>query len=323
MKNPILMELKKYNGYISGEQLSDKFNITRAAIWKNISKLKNKWYIIESVSGKGYKLIKCPDILNEDEITENISTKFIGHTVYFYDEIDSTNKEAKRMAVSGAPDGSIFTAEIQNQGRGRLGRKWLSPKYVGLWFSILLYPDLTPDRIIPITLVAGISVCKALISLGFDAKIKWPNDIVINGKKICGILTEMTAEAEHISSIVVGIGINVNTKSFNDDIKDKATSLYIESGKSFLRKEILCSVLEIFEKYYIDYLDSGLNKIIDDYNNLCINIGKEVVACSTKEEIKGKAVKVKENGALCIATDNGIKEVNFGEVSIRGMMGYI
>lgn len=323
MKNLILMELKKCNGYISGEQLSNKFNITRAAVWKTISKLKNKGYKIESVSGKGYKLIECPDLLNEDEITENITTKFIGHTVYSYDEIDSTNKEAKRLAALGAPNGSIFTAELQNQGRGRLGRQWSSPKYVGLWFSILLYPDITPDRIIPITLVAGISVCKALISFGFDAKIKWPNDVVINGKKVCGILTEMTAEAEHISSIVVGIGINVNTENFNDDIKDKATSLYIESGKNFLRKDILQSVLEIFERYYIDYIDSGLSKIIDDYNNLCINIGKVVVASSAQGDITGKAVRVKENGALCIETDNGIKEVNFGEVSIRGMMGYI
>lgn len=318
LKGKILDLLKNADGYISGEKISEQTGISRAAVWKHIKSLKQAGYEIKSVTNKGYCLVASPDLITVDEITIGLDTEFIGRKLFIYDETDSTNERAK--ACSAEKEGSVFIAEIQNHGKGTRGRGWVSPKGTGIWHSILLKPDIPPLEAAQITLVAGIAVCEAV---GLNSKIKWPNDIVIGDKKICGILTEMSSEKNMINYIVCGIGINVNTESFPDEIAHRATSMYIESGKTYARNELIARVLNVFEYYYKKFLDGGLGAILDEYKKHCVTIGRKVSVNFKKETVTGTAVDVDETGALVVETDNGIIHVTSGEVSVRGIYGYI
>ena len=223
LKQRILDMLKSAGGYISGEKISETLGITRSAVWKHVNRLKKNGYIIESVKNRGYRLVSSPDIIVEDDIKKSLNTEFVGQNIFFYDETDTTNERAK--ANSTEPDGSVFIAEVQTHGKGSRGRGWTSPRGTGIWHSILLKPDISPSEVSQITLVAGLAVCRAV---GLGAKIKWPNDIVICGKKICGILTEMSAEIDMVNYIVCGIGVNVNMESFDREIQHRATSMLFE-----------------------------------------------------------------------------------------------
>ena len=300
MKEEILDILKNADGYISGERISEMLNVSRTAIWKHIKSLRESGYKIESVTNKGYRLISSPDIL------------------FIYDETDTTNNRAKESNTS--PDGSVFIAEMQTHGKGSRGRGWTSPRGIGIWHSILLKPEISPLEVSQITLVAGLAVCKAI---GLNSMIKWPNDIVINGKKICGILTEMSAEINMVNYVVCGIGVNVNTESFDDDIADKATSMFIESGHKYVRNELIAKLLNEFEYYYKKFLDGGLSAILDEYKKCCVTLGREVNVIFKNETVHGTAVDVDENGSLAVQTENGIIHVTSGEVSVRGIYGYI
>lgn len=318
MKQKILDILKSADGYISGERISEQLSISRAAVWKHIKKFKEDGYEIESVTNRGYRLVSSPDIITESGIKHGLNTEFIGQKLFIYDETDTTNERAK--ANNTAPDGSVFIAEVQTRGKGSRGRGWVSPRGIGIWHSILLKPDITPLEVQRITLAAGLAVCKAI---GLDAKIKWPNDIVINGKKVCGILTEMSAEMDMVNYVVCGIGINVNTESFAEEIAHRATSMYLESGIKYRRDEIISRLLNKFEYYYKKFLDSGLGAILDEYKQNCVTLGKEVSVIFKKETVTGKAVDVDENGNLVVETENGIIHVTSGEVSVRGIYGYV
>ena len=300
MKEEILDILKNADGYISGERISEMLNVSRTAIWKHIKSLRESGYKIESVTNKGYRLISSPDSL------------------FIYDETDTTNNRAKESNTS--PDGSVFIAEVQTHGKGSRGRGWTSPRGIGIWHSILLKPEISPLEVSQITLVAGLAVCKAI---GLNSMIKWPNDIVINGKKICGILTEMSAEINMVNYVVCGIGVNVNTESFDDDIADKATSMFIESGHKYVRNELIAKLLNEFEYYYKKFLDGGLSAILDEYKKCCVTLGREVNVIFKNETVRGTAVDVDENGSLAVQTENGIIHVTSGEVSVRGIYGYI
>lgn len=318
MKQKILDILKSTDGYVSGERISEQLNISRAAVWKHIKKFKEDGYEIESVTNKGYRLISSPDIITESGIKSGLNTEFIGQKLFIYDETDTTNERAK--ANSDAPEGSVFIAEVQTHGKGSRGRGWVSPRGTGIWHTILLKPDISPLEVSQITLVAGLAVCKAI---GLDAKIKWPNDIVIGGKKVCGILTEMSAEMDMVNYVVCGIGINVNTESFDKEIEHRATSMYIESGVKYRRDEIIARLMNEFEYYYKKFLNDGLNAILDEYKEYCVTIGRDVSVIFKKETVTGKAVDVDENGALVVETADGIIRVTSGEVSVRGIYGYI
>ena len=318
MKNKILKMLSTADGYISGENISDELGISRNAVWKHINKLRQDGYSIESVTKRGYRLISSPDVISAELIKDGLDTEFIGQNVVYYDETDSTNNEAKRN--SDMPDGTLFISEIQTGGKGRLGRAWVSPKGIGIWMSLLLKPHILPQDVAQITLVAGMATAR---SVGCGAKIKWPNDDVIGSKKICGILTEMSAEIERVNYIVPGIGINVNTESFPDELKEKATSLYIESGKKFERYKIVQRFLKEFEILYKKFIEGGIAAITDDYRELCVTIGKEVSVIYPNRTINGRAIDINDNGELIVETDNGIIEVDSGEVSVRGIYGYV
>ncbi len=318
LKNKILDILKFANGYISGESISERLGISRAAVWKHIKSLRENGCEIQSVTNRGYRLVSSPDMITESGIQNGLNTEFIGRNIFYYDETDTTNERAK--ANSSAPDGSVFIAEVQTHGKGSRGKGWTSPKGTGIWHSILLKPDIAPMEVSQITLVAGLAVCKAV---GLDAKIKWPNDIVIGSKKLCGILTEMSAEMDMVNYVVCGIGVNVNMESFDSEIAHRATSMYIESGKKYCRNEIIAKLLNSFEYYYEKFLEGGLDAILDEYKRNCVTIGKEVSVIFKKETVRGKAVDVDRGGALIVETIDGVIHVNSGEVSVRGIYGYV
>src|SRR5574344_4073 len=249
--------------FISGEELSKKLGISRTAIWKHIRILRSQGYNIESVNKKGYRLVDEPtDLLNPQNIYRNLKTKFIGKNVLHFETIDSTNNYAKKIG-NELIDGSVIISEEQTKGKGRLGRVWESKAGEGIWMSIILKPNIIPNKAPFITLIAGASIVKALNILGVDAKIKWPNDITINNKKLSGILTELSAEIERVNYIVVGIGMNVKDTDFEEELKDKATSLYKENynvSRIDIVKEILCQ----FEKLYLDYIEKDDKKEVLD-----------------------------------------------------------
>ncbi len=318
LKNKILDILQTDGVYVSGEHISGQLGISRAAVWKHIKSLRTEGYEIQSATNKGYRLVSSPDILTEYTIKNGLDTKFIGQNIFAYSETDSTNNRAKEEHSS--PDGSLFIAEVQNHGKGRLGRGWEAPAGVGIWMSLLLKPDLSPFNISQISLVAGLAVCRGI---GNNARIKWPNDIVIGEKKVCGILSEMSAETDRINYIVCGIGINVNVPAFDSALAEKATSLFIETGKKHNRAEIARRVLTEFELLYTDFLQNGLKKILDEYKPLCVTLDREVRVIYKRESIIARAVDIDENGSLVIDRNGERITVTSGEASVRGIYGYI
>lgn len=326
MKTEILILLRESTEYVSGQELCERFGVSRTAVWKVINQLKEEGYVIEAVQNKGYKLKENPDVLSFSELRSRIHNKWAGNTIYYYDETGSTNADAKRLAEEGAPHGTIAVADKQNAGRGRRGRGWCSPAGKDIYFTLLLRPEFAPNKASGLTLVMALAVVKAISALGnLEAGIKWPNDIVVNGRKVCGILTEMNVEPEYIQHVVIGTGINVNLDEFPDDIKETATSLYLESGRQWPRAELLQMVLKYFEKYYEKYLQTeDVSGILDEYNKHLVNYNKEVRVLDPKGEFHGIARGINAMGELLVELeDKRIVEVYAGEVSVRGLFGYV
>lgn len=326
MKNKILKRLKSSDDFISGEKLSEEFHMTRSGIWKYMNMLKEDGYIIESVPKNGYRILSSPDILTLEEIEKYLTTEFLGRKIYYYDTIASTNKEAKKIA-SLEDEGRLVIAEEQIEGKGRLGRSWISPKGKGIWMSIVLKPDLEPFKIGAITLLGAAAVYKGLKNMGIDSEIKWPNDILIKGKKVSGILTEMSAELNMLNYIVMGIGINVNLEEDDipEELKEKATSIKIDQKKAIDRKELLANILNEFEKLYIPFRDGGDTlEGIEICRKNSATIGKEVRITRANKERRGKALDIDHKGELVVEFENGdIENIFAGEVLVRGSHGYI
>ncbi len=310
MNYNVLELLSKQNGYISGEEIGEKLGISRAAVWKNITKLKSMGYSIESVSNRGYRLAPFSDVLNEYEIKYD--------NLIYKDETDSTNEECKRQAAAGCESGLLAVCSRQTAGKGRLGRSWQAEKNAGVYMSLLSRPDIVPFEAPRLTLTAGIAVRRILSEMtGLDFYIKWPNDIVINGKKAVGILTEMNAEMQKVNYIVTGIGINVNNTDFPEDISLKATSLYMETGRRFKRSDIINKIVPELIDCFDDFEKNGFTGFVDEYNKYCANNGREVKTVGGKTEIKGVARGVNERGELIISSEDGETAVLSGEVSVR------
>ncbi|MGO1372224.1 MAG: biotin--[acetyl-CoA-carboxylase] ligase [Senegalia sp. (in: firmicutes)] len=327
MKNKIIEVLKENkNEYISGEVISEMLNVSRTSIWKYISKLREEGYIIESASRKGYRLVSSPDILDIDKIKKSLTTKYIGRDIYYYNSIDSTNKKAKNLAMNENKE-AVIISEEQTMGKGRLGRNWISPKYKGIWMSIILKPEIAPEEAPKITQIAAAAVSKVLDDINIENKIKWPNDIVINKKKVCGILTEMNGEIDKINFIVIGIGINVNLeeKDLSPDIKDIATSLKIESKIFIDRANLVKNILNEFEYLYEDFLNSkSMGKSLEICRRKSALLGKTVRLINVNETKKVKAVDIDSEGRLIIEDEFGkIKRIISGEISIRGLNDYV
>lgn len=310
--------------FISGEELSKKLGISRAAIWKHMKALKEEGYNIESVNRKGYRLIEDPeDLLTYQNISHKLETKIMGNNIVHFETIDSTNDYAKKVA-SQEPEGTVIISEEQTKGKGRIGRQWHSKSKEGIWMSIILKPNMIPQKAPFITLIAGASIAKVLNDLGVQANIKWPNDIIINNKKVAGILTELSAEIDRINYIILGIGINVKTMEFSQEISEIATSLYKE-GHKISRVDIIRKILKEFENLYLQYINKELKEeALDICRQHSAIIGKDVYLIKGEEKELVKCLDMNQAGNLVVRTkDNIIKEIMSGEVSIRGVKGYV
>lgn len=326
MKEEILRLLRSADGYISGQELCNRFGVSRTAVWKAINQLKEAGYEIEAQQNKGYRLMAAPDLMTEAEIKSLMHTEWVAREVLYFDTIDSTNTKAQELAEKGYPSGTLVVADKQESGKGRRGRSWVSPSGAGIFMTLMIKPDINPNNASMLTLVAALAVAKAITSVtGEEALIKWPNDIVVNGKKVCGILTEMNAQFDYINHIVVGIGINVHNESFPEEISQMASSLMIEAGgKRFHRAQIIAETMSYFEQYYDTFLKTqDLSALVREYDELLVNMNKAVRVLDPKEPFDGKAMGITPKGELIVDTWESRKLVSSGEVSVRGIYGYV
>lgn len=319
----ILELLRRQEGFLSGEDIGRELSITRAAVWKGIKKLREEGYEIEAVTNRGYRLTNPETMYNKRELEQGLKTKTMGQTIYFYEETDTTNNRARELALEGAPEGTLVVAEKQTAGRGRRGKVWESPLGTGIWMSLVLRPQIAPTEASVLTLLCGLATAEAIeAETGLSAGIKWPNDILINGKKAVGILTEMDCEMSEVHFVIPGIGINVNTASFPPEIAEIATSLYLECGKTVSRRRLVHRVLERLEEHYETFLRTGsFAAMLEDYRKHCITLGKEVHVLG-REPFFAEALDITPEGELLVRrADNGKEEAVFsGEVSIRGVI---
>ena len=262
---------------------------------------------------------------NQETISKAINTKWAGKTVHFAKETDSTNEWIKKLAREQAPEGTLAVAEFQSAGKGRLGRKWEAPEGSSVMMSILLRPVFEPQYAAMLTLVMGLSVAQAVQDLDISVSIKWPNDVVVSRKKICGILTEMGLENGKIREVVIGDGINVNLENIPEELQDKATSLYLETGRKYDRNRIIGLVMEKFENNYEKFVQTcDMSLMIDEYNAMLANRNQSVRILDKKNPWEGMALGINEQGELLVRDDTGeIRTVRAGEVSVRGLYSYV
>lgn len=263
-------------------------------------------------------------LYNEETILQAIHTKWAGNTVHFAKKTDSTNLWAKSLAREGAAHGTLAVTEFQTAGRGRFDRKWVVPEGISVMMTLVLRPEFAPVHASMLTLVMGLSVAQAAKRLGFDASIKWPNDIVISGKKICGILTEMSANVDKIHYVIIGVGINVNTESFPEEVADKATSLYLEGGQKLDRTQVIAEVMEAFERNYERFCETcDLSRLMGEYESLLANLNQPVRVIEA-EPYEGICRGITAGGELLVErADGSVSEVGAGEVSVRGLYSYV
>lgn len=306
--------------FVSGQALSNKIKVTRTAVWKHIEGLRKSGYIIESTPSKGYRLIEIPDRFSPDEIRKRLKTVTIGKELFFFDEVDSTNDVAMESGAKGQAEGLVILSEGQSHGKGRMGRTWVSPKNVNIYISILLRPDISPQFAPAMTMMSAISTARAITEVtGLETTIKWPNDILIDKKKVSGILTEMNAEQERINYIVAGIGINVNMKKqdFPDDLRMPATSLAECLGKRVDRIELLLTLIKILEQDYEELKNGGIKSIFRRWRKGCDILKRRIKVSLPGEEITGVAEDLTPEGGLIMRLDGGEKRIIYaGDVSI-------
>lgn len=322
MKQDILKLLKENRPeFVSGEDICKSLNVTRTAVWKHIQSLREDGYEVEARPRAGYRLIAVPDRLYPLEIGDGLKTRFIGRKIFYADSLSSTNTVAKELARSEYGEGSMVVAEMQTGGKGRLGRGWSSPKYKGIWFSLILFPRVNPSEASQITMLTAVAVALAIRSeTGQEAGIKWPNDLLLNGKKICGILVELSAEMEQINHLVIGTGINANQDlaDFPEEYADKATSLKLESGRFISRVKLLQACLLEFERWYTLWLGSGFAPVLAKWKELSVTLNCPVRLTTVNKTWEGWAEDADDDGALMLRLPDGeLKKFVSGDVSLR------
>lgn len=329
MKYGILKLIEENKGnHISGESISQLLGVSRAAVWKYIEELRREGYGIEASSRKGYRLTHTPDVLNEYEIGKYLKTEALGRHIVCFDVTESTNDAAKRAGTEGAPHGTLFIAEKQTKGRGRLGRTWDSGYRKGIWMSLLLRPSISPEDVVVVTLAAAVAVVLGIRDVtGLCCGIKWPNDIIAEGKKLCGILTEMNSEMEKVNYLVIGAGINYSQEDldFPPELRGHAVSLMTLLANNPVRNKtsrsiIVAEVLNRMEELYNMILSGETHRIIDLWKEYTITLGKRVRVISIKDEYMGVAMDITGRGGLLVNLDEGVlREFTSGEVSIRDL----
>ncbi len=323
-KNVLEMLRNAGESFISGEDMATRLKISRTAVWKHIQKLRNGGYDIISRENRGYKLNRTPDLLSPDVVLNGLQTKIIGAGAgkYIYrNVVDSTNKIARQAAYEGAADGTVIVAEEQTGGKGRLERPFFSPREKGIYFSLLLRPKCLPKDASKFTLPAAVALAKTMERFDLKPEIKWPNDVMFDGRKIAGILTELSAEIGRVNYIVVGTGINVNVsrKEFPRNIRKVAASLSEMKGEDLPRADFFRALLEEFDKIYISINEEGFGKVFDLWRKYNITLGKNVnvISAESGETFQGVAVDIDSDGALIVETKDGRRTVYAGDVSIR------
>ena len=328
-REKVLTLLREQEGYLSGEELSRELGLSRAAVWKAVEALRKDGYSIEARTGLGYRLTAAPDALTEREIRRFLGQGgILGRELHCLDTIDSTNSYAKRIAMTGAPEGTVVIANDQTAGRGRMGRQFQSPRDKGIYLSVLLRPEMEPQRLMPVTAMAGVAVCDAVEKVcGVRPGLKWPNDPVIGNRKLCGILTEMSLEGEtgRVQYLVLGIGINVGQEAedFSPDVAAIATSLSAYLGRPVSRPELAAALIHELEWLYETLKAGDLSEYLEAYRRDCVNLGKTVQLLGEEREVV-TAVDIDGEVGLVVRTGDGAeKTVRSGEVSVRGMYGYV
>ncbi len=335
MKQEILELLRGREDFVSGQELCERFGVSRTAVWNAVEQLKKEGYLIEAVRNRGYLLRDSDEVYSGNEIAGRLRTRWAGRPVYFYDSLGSTNLQAKMDAEKGAGHGTLIVAAMQTKGRGRRGRNWSSPAGTTLYFTLILKPDFSPDTASMLTLVMAYAIARGIEKTasgqgkeepdGLEIGIKWPNDIVVHGKKVCGILTEMSAERDYIHYVVIGCGVNVKKQNFGPEIASTAAALEEELKQKISRSGLLANVMEVFEREYEAFVETGsLKGLKDRYNALLVNRDREVCVLDPKGEYRGVARGINDAGELLVErSEGGLTAVYAGEVSVRGIYGYV
>jgi BirA family biotin operon repressor/biotin-[acetyl-CoA-carboxylase] ligase len=304
--------------FVSGEAISGKLGLTRAAVWKHVEALRGQGYRIDAVPARGYRLAGVPDRLTALELRPLLNTHDLGRVVHWYAETGSTNDRAKELADEGAEHGEVVVAEAQTAGRGRRGRSWSSPAGRNLYFSVVLRPDLPPSRAPELTLVGSIALCDALRQAGVDAGIKWPNDLLVRGRKIAGILTELAADPDVVQWVVLGAGVNVNARreDFPAELRDEATSVLVERGQAAPRALFAAACLTALEDWLDRHAEVGFEAIREAWRERSVTLGREVVVRVDGRELAGIAEDVDGTGALVVRTRAGLERILSGDVTL-------
>ncbi len=326
MASELLELLGESKGYVSGQTIASRLGISRNAVWKAVQRARTEGYEIEAVPHKGYRLLRASEAFGQKSIEAALHTQWLGKELLYYPVTDSTNEVIRQKSRKGAKEGLMAVADMQKSGRGRRGRAWSSPPGTSVMFSFLLRPDFSPDTAPMLTPVMALAAARGILdSCGVQAGIKWPNDLVLNGKKLAGILTEMSLEEDYIQEVIIGTGINVSVREFPEELRKTATSLLIETGRHFSRAEILGAIAGEFERLYAVFCeDRDLKRLAAEYQQLCVNIGKRVRVLDPKGEYDGEAKGIDERGQLLVTDEAGnVRPVFSGEVSVRGIYGYV
>jgi BirA family transcriptional regulator, biotin operon repressor / biotin---[acetyl-CoA-carboxylase] ligase len=304
--------------FVSGEAISDKLGLSRAAVWKHVNALRAQGYRIDAVPARGYRLVEIPDRLGPLELRPLLSTRDLGQTIHAYEELPSTNDRAKELAEEGALHGEVVIAESQTAGRGRRGRTWVSPPRKNLYLSAILRPDLPLQRVPEITLVASVALCEAIRAAGVDASIKWPNDILCNGRKVAGILTEIAADPDRVQWVVVGAGVNLNAtkEDLPEELREIATSVAVERGDPVPRALFTAALLARLETWLDRQDEEGFAPVRARWRELSGTLGREVRVATGDGDLTGVAEDIDAAGALLVRTAAGVQRVVAGDVHL-------
>ena len=304
---------------VSGQAISDKLGLTRAAVWKHVESLRGQGYRIDAVATRGYRLVAVPDRLGALELRPLLNTHDIGQVLHCFQSIGSTSDQAKALAEDGAGHGEVVVTEAQTGGRGRRGRSWVTAPRRNVAFSVVLRPSGLPTARAPeLTLVASLAICDALRRAGVDAGIKWPNDVLVGGRKIAGILTELAAEPDQVHWVVVGVGVNVNARAedFPPELRGLATSVLLERGQPAPRALFLAACLTLLEEWYDRHAEEGFEPIRAAWKERSVTLGREVMVQLDGRELVGRAEDLDATGALLVRSAAGVERVTSGDVSL-------
>lgn len=318
----ILTELRTACEGVSGTELAEKIGVSRAAVWARIEELRSLGYDIEASPHTGYRLVSAPDVLHADDLLSRLGkTRIVGRDIRVFQETTSTNDVIEKLARDGVKEGVAVFSESQTRGRGRLGRKWISPARKGLWFSLLLRPKLRPQAVTQLTIVSATALARAIHSAaGLAAEIKWPNDILVRGRKVAGILTEMKAEPDAVKYVTLGIGVNVNlaASEFPSDLRRTATSLKMEAGEAMERAELAVEILRELDRDYTRICCGQFEAVADEWEEQCKTIGRDVAIQIGERRIQGRAESLDSDGALLLRTQHGgLERITGGDVTLE------